>query len=138
MEKIRRQKYLSEKLSPPHWMHCSNFPDRINVEKTSEQCSQSLSFTESQRRCLIGYILECRVRWWTTIRWRWLGTLYIMWKTLHKRGIGKIVKENKKRIIVAQWWTIFQKWQFDYQTNSSDVHSIHNYIYFPARTHLKP
>ena len=33
-----------------------------------------------------------------------------MWKTLYKEGIEKnIVKENKKRTTVAQYWTIFQK-----------------------------
>ena len=28
------QKYLREKLLPPHSMHCSNFSDRIYMEKT--------------------------------------------------------------------------------------------------------
>ena len=60
-EVIRIQKYLRKKLLPPHLMHCSSFPGRINVEKTSEQCFQPLPFTESKRRCSIGHILECRV-----------------------------------------------------------------------------
>ena len=33
---IRMQKYLREKLLPPHLMHCSNFSGRIYVEKTPE------------------------------------------------------------------------------------------------------
>ena len=33
------QKYLREKLLPPHSMHCSNFLGRIYVEKTPEQYS---------------------------------------------------------------------------------------------------
>ena len=37
-ERIRMQKYLREKLLPPHSMHCSNFSGRIYVEKTLEQC----------------------------------------------------------------------------------------------------
>ena len=41
------QKYLREKLLPPHSMHCSNFSDRIYVEKTLEQCS--LNHYNSQR-----------------------------------------------------------------------------------------
>ena len=32
-------------------MHYSNFPDRINVEKTSKQCFQPLSLTENQKSC---------------------------------------------------------------------------------------
>ena len=39
-EGIRTQKYLREKLPPPHYMHYSSFPGRINVEKTSEQYFQ--------------------------------------------------------------------------------------------------
>ena len=39
MKGIRMQKYLREKLLPPHSMHCSNFSGRIYVEKTPEQCS---------------------------------------------------------------------------------------------------
>ena len=30
------QKYLREKLLPPYSMHCSNFSDRIYVEKTPD------------------------------------------------------------------------------------------------------
>ena len=30
------QKYLREKLLPPHSMHCSNFSGRIYVEKTPD------------------------------------------------------------------------------------------------------
>ena len=41
------QKYLREKLLPPHLMHCSNFSGRIYVEKTPEQCS--LNHYSSQR-----------------------------------------------------------------------------------------
>ena len=33
------QKYLREKLLPPHSMPCSNFSGHIYVEKTLEQCS---------------------------------------------------------------------------------------------------
>ena len=102
------------------------------MEKTSEQYFQPLPFTESQKRYLIGHILECRVGWWTSVRWEWLGKLYIMWETLHKRRIRKIVKENKKRITVAQQRTIFQKQLFDHKTNSSDIHSIHKYESFLA------
>ena len=39
MKRIRMQKYLREKLLPPHSMHCSNFSGRIYVKKTPEQCS---------------------------------------------------------------------------------------------------
>ena len=46
-ERIRMQKYLREKLLPPHSMHCSNFSGRIYVEKTPEQCS--LNHYRSQR-----------------------------------------------------------------------------------------
>ena len=49
MKKIKIQKYLREKLPPPQLMHCNNFPGGINVEKTSEQCSQPLPFTESEK-----------------------------------------------------------------------------------------
>ena len=38
-KRIRMQKYLREKLLPPHSMHCSNFSDCIYVEKTPKQCS---------------------------------------------------------------------------------------------------
>ena len=33
------QKYLREKLLPPHLMHYNNFYGRIYMEKTPEQCS---------------------------------------------------------------------------------------------------
>ena len=46
-ERIRMHKYLREKLLPPHLMHCSNFSDRIYVEKTPEQCN--LNHYRSQR-----------------------------------------------------------------------------------------
>ena len=46
-ERIRMQKYLREKLLPPHSMHCSNFSSRIYVEKTPEQCG--LNHYRSQR-----------------------------------------------------------------------------------------
>ena len=32
-------------------MHYSNFPSRISVEKTSEQCFQPLLSTENQKSC---------------------------------------------------------------------------------------
>ena len=35
-KRIRMQKYLREKVLPPHSMHCSNFSGRIYVEKTPE------------------------------------------------------------------------------------------------------
>ena len=38
-ERISIQKYLREKLLPPHSTHCSNFSDHIYVEKTFEQCN---------------------------------------------------------------------------------------------------
>ena len=38
-ERIRMQKYLRKMLLPLHSMHCNNFPSRIYVEKTPEQCS---------------------------------------------------------------------------------------------------
>ena len=38
-ERIRMQKYIREKLLPPHSMYCSNFFCCIYVEKTPEQCS---------------------------------------------------------------------------------------------------
>ena len=60
-ERIRTRKYLGEKLLPPHYMHYSSFPGRINVKKTSEQCFQTLSPTENQKSCSVGQILECRV-----------------------------------------------------------------------------
>ena len=41
------QKYLREKLLLLHSMHCSNFSDRIYMEKTPEQCS--LNHYRSQR-----------------------------------------------------------------------------------------
>ena len=41
------QKYLWEKLLPPHLMHYNNFSDRIYVEKTPEQCN--LNHYSSQR-----------------------------------------------------------------------------------------
>ena len=41
------QKYLREKLLPPHLMHCSNFFGRIYVKKIPEQCS--LNHYSSQR-----------------------------------------------------------------------------------------
>ena len=41
------QKYLREKLLPPHSMHCSNFSVRIYVEKTPEQ--YNLNHYRSQR-----------------------------------------------------------------------------------------
>ena len=44
---IKTRKYLGENLLPPHEMHYSSFPDRINVENTSEQCFQPLPFTEN-------------------------------------------------------------------------------------------
>ena len=44
---IRIQKYLREKLPPPHQMHCSSFLGRINMEKIFEQYFQPLPFTES-------------------------------------------------------------------------------------------
>ena len=47
MERIRMQKYLREKLLLLHSMHCSNFSDRIYMEKTPEQCS--LNHYRSQR-----------------------------------------------------------------------------------------
>ena len=36
--KGRKHKISKQKLPPPHWMHYNYFPDRINVEKTPEQC----------------------------------------------------------------------------------------------------
>ena len=41
------QKYLREKLLPPHSMHCNNFSNHIYMEKTPEQCS--LNHYSSQR-----------------------------------------------------------------------------------------
>ena len=36
--KGRKHEISKQKLSPPHWMHYSYSPGRINVEKTPEQC----------------------------------------------------------------------------------------------------
>ena len=45
--KGRKHKIFKQKLPPSHWMHYSYFPDRINVEKTPEQCY--LGYRNSQR-----------------------------------------------------------------------------------------
>ena len=60
-EGIRTRKYLGKKLLPPHKMHYSSFPGRINVEKAFKQCFQLLPPTENQKSCSVGQILECRV-----------------------------------------------------------------------------
>ena len=52
MERIRTQKYLREKLQPPHQKHYSSFPDRIIVEKTSEQYFQLLPPIEDYKNLL--------------------------------------------------------------------------------------
>ena len=59
--RIRTRKYLGEKLLPPHSMHYSSFPGRINVEKTSKQCFQPLSPTENQKSCSVGQILGLKL-----------------------------------------------------------------------------
>ena len=41
-------------------MHYSSFPDRINVEKTSEQCFQPLLLLENQKS--VGKETETQVR----------------------------------------------------------------------------
>ena len=41
-------------------MHYSSFPDRINVEKTSEQCFQPLLLLENQK--VVGKETETQVR----------------------------------------------------------------------------
>ena len=46
--------------------------------------------TESQRGCLMGQVLKWWLRWWTSIWSRWSKWSYIMWETLHEKGIGKI------------------------------------------------
>ena len=60
MEGIRTQKYLRKKLLPPHKMHYSSFPGRINVEKTSEQCIQPPLPPENQKA--VGRETETQVR----------------------------------------------------------------------------
>ena len=48
-------------------MHYSSFLDRINVEKTSEQCFQPLLLPENQKA--VGMETETQVRSWIVDKW---------------------------------------------------------------------
>ena len=48
-------------------MQYSSFPDRINVEKTSEQCLQPLLLPENQK--VVGKERKTRVRGYKVDKW---------------------------------------------------------------------
>ena len=79
-------------------MHYSSFPGCINVEKTFEQYFQLLPPTENQKSCSIGQILEYKVGWETSERWKWIIGDYIIGENLHKpkkkKKKGKILEER--------------------------------------------
>ena len=50
--KGRKHKISKQKLPPPHWMHYNYFPDRINVEKTPDQCYLGYHNSQMTERCV--------------------------------------------------------------------------------------
>ena len=75
-------------------MQYNNFPGRINVEKTSEQCLQPLLLPENQKT--VGNERKTRVRDQKVDKWTVGlngGWLYNRVKPLEK-GDGEILKKN--------------------------------------------
>ena len=120
-------------------MHYSSFPGRINVEKTFEQYFQLLPPTENQKSCSIGQILEYKVRWETSGRWKWIKGDYIIGENLQKEGDRKILEERYwVRSSVALGRTTYLKYPIYLKTYSSDLNSTLDSVYFSHRTDLKP
>ena len=64
---------------------------------------------------------------------------YIMGETLHKWGIGKILREKyRMRFTVALGRTNYLKQPIHPKTYSSDLNSTLDYVFFSPRTNLKP
>ena len=109
------------------------------MEKTFEQYFQLLPPTENQKSYSIGQILEYKVRWETSGRWKWIRGDYIIGKTSVRRGIGKILEERYwARSTVALGRTTYLKYPVHPKTYSSDLNSTLDSVYFPPRTNLKP
>ena len=75
-------------------MHYSNFPDRINVKKTSEQCFKPLLLPENRKT--VGKETETQVRGWKVDKWTVglnKGGLYNRVKP-SEEGDRKILKKN--------------------------------------------
>ena len=92
------QKYLREKLLPPHSMHCSNFSGRIYVKKISEH--YSLNHYSSQRAREYAwwdmYSSE-GLNGWQVCDQDGLKENYIMQKTPHEGGIEENWEGGEKK-----------------------------------------
>ena len=76
-------------------MHYSSFPDRINVEKTSEQCFQPLLLPENQKA--VGKETETGVRGKIVDKWVVglnKGGLYNKVKPPEERGLKDINEKH--------------------------------------------
>ena len=97
------QKYLREKLLPPHLTHCSNFSGYIYVEKTPEQCS--LNHYSSQRAkedvWWDMYSSECLNDWQVCDQDGEKRRLYKEKESLWREDRKKVRKEERERITVA-------------------------------------
>ena len=97
------QKYLREKLLPPHLMHCNNFSGYIYVEKIPEQCS--LNHYSSQRAkedvWWDMYSSECLNDWQVCDQDGEKRRLYKEKESLWREDRKKVRKEERERITVA-------------------------------------
>ena len=95
---IRMQKYLREKLLPPHSMHCNNFSSYIYVEKTPEQCN--LNHYSSQRareNAWWDIYLREGLNGWQVCDQDGLKGDYIMKKTPYRRGVKEKLRGKREK-----------------------------------------
>ena len=96
-KEIRMQKYLREKLLPPHSMHCSNFFGRIYVEKTPEQCSLNHYISQRAKEVIWWdkYSSE-GLNGWQVCDQDGLKGDYIMKKNPEGRGVEEKLREKRE------------------------------------------
>ena len=88
--------------------------------------------------CSTGYILEYKVGWWTSGRWKWIGEDYIMGKTSIRKGSENIKEGDWRRFTVVLERTYHMKLPIHSKTYSSDVNSTSDHVRIPPRTCLEP
>ena len=93
---------------------------------------------KTRKVCSTGYIVEYKVGWWTSGRWKWIGDDYIMGKSSIRRGSKKYKRRRLSKIHCSTRKNIPSEIVNSSKTYSSDLSLTFDYVFYPLRTGSKP